>query len=398
MLGSIFIGLSGMQAFSKGLQTISNNVANLDTLGYKTTTVTFSDMFGGHANGMAYTNGDTSGSTGNGVRRDDDRIDFRAGTAQQTGGALDLAIQGSGFLVVRNELGDTYYVRTGQFSVDTKGYIVNAHGDRLTVLNAQNAPEVINIDTKRTSAPVATKTITFSQNLSSSEATATVSNISVFDSNGAAQAWSVSLVKGTVTGSTVEWTMTVKDQAGATIGDGKISFNGGLIMPGASSITVNTTPNGASAMSVQLDFASVTSFSAGTTNTLQASKIDGNGIGSLTSATVNAKGQLVLTYSNSQTQELGAVALADFQDLQQLVRVGNGLFRNAGGDGKVEYKISATGGIGTLQSGQVEASNVDLTAEFGTLILVQRGFGASSQVVSATNDMIQQLFGMRGHG
>ncbi|MBP2161170.1 MULTISPECIES: flagellar hook protein FlgE [Asticcacaulis] len=398
MLGSIFIGLSGMQAFSKGLQTISNNVANLDTLGYKTTTVSFSDMFGGHANGMAYTNGDTSGSTGNGVRRDADRIDFRAGTAQQTGGALDLAIQGSGFLVVRNELGDTYYVRTGQFAIDTKGYIVNSHGDRLTILNAQNAPEVINVDNKRTSAPVATKTITFSQNLSSSESTATVSNISVFDSNGAAQVWTVSLAKGTVTGSTVEWTVTVKDQAGATIGDGKISFNGGLMMPSASSITVNTTPNGASAMSVKLDFASVTSFSAGTTNTLQASKIDGNAVGSLTSATVNAKGQLVLTYSNSQTEELGAIALADFQDLQQLVRVGNGLFRDAGGDGKVEYKASATGGIGTLQSGQVEASNVDLTAEFGTLILVQRGFGASSQVVSATNDMIQQLFGMRGHG
>lgn len=398
MLGAIFIGLSGMQAFSKGLQTISNNVANLDTLGYKTTTVTFSDMFGEHANGLSYTNGDTSGSTGNGVRRDADRIDFRAGTAQQTGGALDLAIQGGGFLVVRNELGDTFYVRTGQFSVDTKGYITTANGSRLTILNAQNQPEVINVDDKRTNPPVATKTITFSQNLSASEATATVSNISVFDSNGAPQVWTATLTKGAVTGSTVEWTVAVKDQAGATVGDGKISFNGGLIQPGSSSFTVTTTPNGASAMSVTLDFGTVTSFSAGTTNTLQASKIDGNGVGSLTSATVNAKGQLVLTYSNSQTKELGPVALADFQDQQELVRVGNGLFRYAGGDGKLEYKASATGGIGTIQSGQVEASNVDLTAEFGNLILVQRGFGASSQVVSATNDMIQQLFGMRGHG
>ena len=89
--------------------------------------------------------------------------------------------------------------------------------------------------------------------------------------------------------------------------------------------------------------------------------------------------------------------MATFEDQQQLVRVGQGLFKNAPRN-TVRYSSSGAQGTGSLQTGQVEASNVDLTAEFGNLILIQRGFDASSQVVSATNDMIQQLFGMRGHG
>jgi len=399
MLESIYIGLSGMNAYAKGLKTISNNVANLDTLGYKASTISFSDLFGEDAYSLGYTL-QQQGSYGTGVRYNPETIDFTQGSFQQTGGALDFAIDGNGFLVVQNDIGDIFYTKTGQFSVDQKGYVVNQNGARLTILNATNQPEAINVNSRLSYAPVATQTITFSQNLSSSATTADVPNIAVYDSNGTAHAWDVSLAPVTATGAsgtTTQWTVTVKDETGATIGTGTIEFNGGISVPGSSSVTVNTTPGGASAMSVNLDFSGVQSFSAGTTSTLQASKVDGNAIGSLTSVTVNAQGQVVLNYSNSQTTMLGSVALADFRTPQQLVRVGNGLFKNPVA-GPVQYTSSGAAGTGTLQTGEVEASNVNLTAEFGNLILIQRGFDASSQVISATNDMIQQLFGMRGHG
>ncbi|WP_443751378.1 flagellar basal-body rod protein FlgF [Asticcacaulis solisilvae] len=399
MLGSIYIGLSGMQAYSQGMKTISNNVANLDTLGYKASTLSFSDVFSDPNGSLGYTDSQSGGSNGAGVRYNKETIDFTPGTLQQTGGALDLAIDGNGFLVVQDEHGDTFYAKTGQFSVDSKGYVVDQAGSRLMTLGASNQPEVVNVTNQKTFAPVATKTITFAQNLSSSATTGDVPNIRVYDSNGVAHTWDVSLAKdttGTSTGTSVNWTATIKDETGATLGTGTVTFTGGVAAAG-SSITINATPTGADAMSVALDFSSATSFSAGTTNTLQASKVDGNAVGTLSSVTVNSQGQVVLNYSNSQTTIVGSVALATFQDQQQLVRVGNGLFRNAPKNA-VHYATSGTEGTGSLQTGQVEASNVNLTAEFGNLILIQRGFDASSQVVSATNDMIQQLFGMRGHG
>jgi flagellar hook protein FlgE len=389
-----------MQAYSQGMKTISNDVANLDTLGYKASTLSFSDIFSQPDGSLGYVTSQSGGSTGSGVKYNKETIDFTAGTMQQTGGALDLAIDGNGFLAVQDKNGDTFYAKTGQFSVDSNGYVVNQSGDRLTILDTANQPLAVNITNHKTFAPAATTTVTFGQNLSSSATTADVPNIKVYDSDGVAHTWDVSLVPGTATassGTTTNWTVTVKDETGASVGTGTISFNGGVSVPGSSSIVINTTPSGAKALDVTLDFSGVSSFSAGTTNTLATSKVDGNAIGTLSSVTVNSQGQVVLAYSNSQTTVLGSVALASFEDQEQLTRIGSGLFKNSGKNA-VHFNASGANGAGSLLAGQVEASNVNLTAEFGNLILIQRGFDASSQVVSATNDMIQQLFGMRGHG
>jgi flagellar hook protein FlgE len=117
----------------------------------------------------------------------------------------------------------------------------------------------------------------------------------------------------------------------------------------------------------------------------------------LTTITTDEQGQIKLTYSNSKTELMGAVAIADFRDPQQLRRLSGGLFEN-NGNGPSRLIASGTEGVGRLLSKQTEASNVDLSQQFGDLILIQRGFQASSQVVSVTNDMIQQLFGIRGQG
>jgi flagellar hook protein FlgE len=130
---------------------------------------------------------------------------------------------------------------------------------------------------------------------------------------------------------------------------------------------------------------------------LATTKVDGNSAGTLSSVTVDSSGNLVVSYSNSTTKSLGPVAIANIQNPQLLNKMGGGLYSNH--DGALSQLVaSGSSSAGTVVSGQLETSNVNLTQEFGDLILIQRGYQASSEVVSVSNDMIQQLFGIRGQG
>jgi flagellar hook protein FlgE len=396
MLGAIYVGLSGMNAYSRGLQTISNNVANLNSPGFKSTAVNFGDVFSYGGGGLTFFNGLGNQAPGNGVRFSEARVDFAQGDLRQSDGDLDLAIQGSGFFVLLKD-GKTYYTRTGQFLVDKDGFIVQqGTQNRLAVLDGAGRTVALNIDAKRTSAPKATTSVKFADNLSSSATTATISDISVYDSRGGKQTWQAKFDKVAATPN--EWTVTVTDQAGATIGTKTLKFSGSSVNPANAKLIFTATPDQADPLSVEFDFSSgVSSFSSGTVSTLRAASVDGSAVGALTTVTLDDQGQIKLTYSNSKTENLGFVAIADFRDPQQLRRISGGLFEN-NGNGPVRLLASNTDGIGRVLSKQVEASNVDLSEQFGDLILIQRGFQASSQVVSATNDMIQQLFGIRGQG
>ncbi len=401
--GAIFIGLSGMDAYSDGLQIISNNVSNLDTIGYKAETVSFNDIYDTSSGSGSDLLGANNGSTGEGVRANAPLTDFSQGTLEQTGNALDLAIQGNGFMVLQSG-GKTYYVRTGSFSVGQSGDITlqgtpTGTSYNLAVLNSANQPTIVNVNADSTSTPVATTTVTLGDNLSSTATTATVSNITVFDSEGDAHTWTITVTPSTTTSSTTgetDWNVAVTDETGATVGTGTVGFNGSTVDPATAKLTINDTlSNGASPLAVVLDFSSVTSFDAGATSTLQTTAVNGNGVGSLSSVTVNSSGDLILTYSNSQTKNLGAVAVANFENPQLLSNIGGGLYTNPNG---VQGQLlpSGSNNAGSIVSGQLETSNVNLTQEFGDLILIQRGYQASSEVVSVSNDMIQQLFGIRG--
>lgn len=393
MLGAIYTGLSGMNAFSQGLQTISDNVANLNTVGFKESSTSFSDVFSLGGGGLSFA--PNSEPAGGGVRFNTPQTDFSQGQLQQTTGDLDLAIQGSGFLLLKDGA-STYYTRTGQFAVDKEGYIsLSGSKYRLAVLDSANQAVPVNVDAKRTSAPAPTTTVTFSGNLSSTGASDTVSSINVFDANGGQHTWKATL---TATGASApgEWTVAVTDESGASVGSGTIDFTAGAPDPAHAKVTISMTPANAPPLSVVLDFSQgVTSFSSGSTSTLQAGKTDGSGVGTLTSVTVDQNGQIKLTYSNGNTDLAGAVAIADFRDPQELARVGSGLFEDRA-HGPSQLVASGQNGAGTLVSKQLEGSNVNLSQEFGQLILIQRGFQASSQVISVANDMLQQLFGIRG--
>lgn len=396
MLGSIYIGLSGLTAYSKGLQTISNNVTNLNTPGFKATSFSFADSFTYGGLGSSFSRYVPGRQIGAGVHYGSELIDYRQGDLRQTGGDLDLALQGSGMLVLLD--GDkTVYTRTGQFTVDAQGFISDtASGFRLAVLNSEGQAVDVSIDKNHTSPPSATTKVVFADNLSSSATAAyTVADIAVYDSLGARHTWKATFEK--VAATPGEWTVKVSDENGADVGTPQtLRFIGSAVDPATNSLTFATT--GAGAVSVNFDFSSsVSSFSSGTVSSLHAASVDGNALGTLTSVKIDGDGKLKLTYSNQKTELLGAVAIADFRDPQKLLRVGGGLYEDKGGAG-VRLLPSAQEGVGKLVSGQIEASNVDLSAQFGDLILVQRGFQASSQIISVSNDMIQQLFGIRGQG
>ena len=393
MFGAIYIGLSGLNAYSRGLEQVSNNVTNLNTSGFRGSTVTFQNYYGSGSEGGLSHSSDSQGA-GNGVGIGEGRLDMSEGQRRQTGRDLDLAIDGGGFLVLMDG-NKMLYTRTGSFEVDDKGFIVLSGTDyRLATLDSSGRPVSLSIDQSRTSAPLGTTTVKFADNLSSTATQAvTINDLTVYDPQGGAHKWSAKFEKDTAAGAGA-WKVTVTDDKSVTIGTKTLKFNGSVVDPTTSLLEFTDTATG---FSVKFDFSAVQSYSSADVSSLRSASIDGRGVGTLTTVTVNAKGNLELAYSNEQKLDLGAVALADFRDPQGLEEKDGGLFAYSG-TGERLLLSSSDPRVGLVKAKEIEASNVDLSKQFGDLILIQRGFQASSQIVSVSNDMIQQLFGIRGQG
>jgi flagellar hook protein FlgE len=392
MFGSIYVGLSGLNAYSRGLEQISNNVTNLNASGFKGSTVSFTDLVGVAGNGGLSYSG-SGGGGGNGVELGEARIDFKQGELRQTDRDLDLAMDGSGFLMLMRG-DDMLYTRTGSFEVDKDGFIVLAGTEyRLATLDSGGRPVSLSIDSSRTSAPAQTTTIKFADNLSSTATTYGISDVKVYDSGGTEHVWQIKFDKPAATVN--EWTITVTDDKGKTFDPQTLKFILDKPDPATSKLVF---ADPASGLSVTLDFSeNVSSFSSGSVSTLRSASVDGWKVGAITSIAVNDKGKLEIGYSNEQKKDLGSIAIADFRDPQALEQRSGGLFHDKG-TAQRELLTSEDKRVGRVLSRRIEASNVDLAKAFGELILIQRGFQASSQIISVSNDMIQQLFGIRGQG
>ena len=281
----------------------------------------FNDLFSGSSQqGISYTGAGQGG--GNGVSLSDLRLDFSQGELRQSERDLDLAIEGTGFLVLEND-GEYVYARTGQFEVNEAGEIVLSGSDyKLTVLDSSGRPQSLSVDNHRTGVPAATTRIEFSDNLSSTSTTFSVPDVRVFNENGAESTWQIQFSRDENV--TDEWTVTVTNENGDEVGSEELNFINGAIDPSTSVLTFADEEAG---LSVDLDFSEgVTSFSSGEISTLRASDIDGYGIGEITTLRVNDSGHLEISYSNEQTEDLGAVALADFREPQNLEQQSGGLF------------------------------------------------------------------------
>ncbi len=398
MFGSIYSGYSGLVGFSKGLDVLSNNVANMNSPGFKASELSFRDLvyhYGFNGNN----GGNSSLQIGGGVDPSSTRIRFRQGELRETGNAMDAAIDGNGFFVLRKD-GKTFYSRSGQFEFDASGVLVDqgsgAHVSSL--VNGRLAD--INLTGLRTSPPQPTSAVVFSGNLSRGGTTHSVSAITVIDGAGTSHALSMTFTNNnaTITGS---WLVEVRDENNAVIATGEIRYQGnGSPDTGFNTVTFNYAPTGAPPSTVTLNFGDVgsfsgsTNFSGGTTSDLKVQSQNGFGPGSLTEVTFDEDGRLVTKYSNAQTTKHDRIALAWFTDLQHLTQTGKSLYANDS-DQAVTLDTPGNGMMGKLVPKKIELSNVELSEQFTDMVVIQRGYQASSQIISVANEMIQQLFDIR---
>ena len=384
MIGAMFIGLSGMTAYSNGLRQVSNNITNLNSIGFRASDLSFTDQFSENTRGLSY----SDNGRGSGVEVMPTRLDFSQGDLRQTDSSLDLGISGNGFLVLERD-GEYFYARTGSFQVGADGDIVLSGTDyKLAVINENGQVETVSIDANRNFPATPTTTIQFSENLSSTASEHFISDITVYDGNGSNQNWDVRFYRNEDDDAGV-WNVAVTVDDGTQLDEQIIRFNNGVIDPTADLLTFEDPETG---LSIVLDLSEgVSSFSTGEISSLRVSDVDGYGLGELVTLGVNTIGELEAGYSNEQTRSLGAVALADFDQVQNLEQIGAGLFSYSQSSGR-RIMTTENSQVGQVLSNRLEASNVDLSQQFGELILVQRGYQASSQVVSISNEMIQQLF------
>ncbi|GIU68050.1 flagellar hook-basal body complex protein [Candidatus Phycosocius spiralis] len=394
MFNSIFVGLSGMNAFSSGLRQISNNITNLNSTGFKSSNVQFGDL--------VRTGYDPNSVQGQGVQLGKSRTNFSQGELRQTSRGLDLAIDGQGFFILLRN-GEHFLTRTGSFEVDANGDIVLAGTDyKLASLGPSGIPQVISITQNIYSPPVETTSVKFTGNLSSSAGAGTHTiPLSVFDKTGASINWRVIFTRDETSIGTappkVDWIVEVRNASNVALPTQRLKFVNGAVVEASKRMTFADAESG---LAIEFDFSQgVSPFANGNRSDLAVAANGRNGRdrGDLTDVTVNAEGKVELVYSNQDKIQIGDVAVAKPAEPQALGEVGRGIFRLEDlSDATIAS--SFTKGVGKVVANRIEASNVDLSKEFGDLILIQRGYQASSQIVSASNEMIQQLFGIRGQG
>lgn len=395
MLDSIFIGTSGLQAFSEGLKVIGNNVANLNTPGFKASTTVFANLYFADPQGSSGQPGGESTQFGGGVTLSQTAVNFRAGDLRQTGNPLDLNVNGEGFFVTRENNAEPIYTRAGQFEFNKDGHLVVRGTEREVMgLSASGEQLPITLDGLRINPPKPTANVALSGNLSSSATDFSVSSIKVIDAAGGEHSLTLSFKPKT--GATGTWTVKLLD--GSTeVGSGEIQFIGGQPMPGFDTVTISYAPAGVTPTDLKLDFSkNVSSFDTGTTSSLAVSSSDGYAVGTLNKIAFDADGTMELSYSNGQTAKGAKVALALVDSTAHLAPQGNSGFTYAAHQG-IRIGAPDQAGFGSIGSNEIEGSNVDLASEFSDLIVAQRGYQASSRIVSTASELLQDLFDMKGH-
>jgi flagellar hook protein FlgE len=399
MFESIYVGLTGLSTFARNLSVIGNNVSNINTPGFKASQLMFSDLVYRNAISQGTDGSPASLQLGAGVGTSGSRVLFKQGTLNQTGRDTDLGIDGSGFFVLRAD-GKTTYTRAGGFTFDADGFLTAPNGAR--VAGFDGGLTDVSTAALRTVPPVATSTIRVLDNLSVGDDGTTAGSdgkqdisVSVFDAAGGSHPLTLHFVNnsGAVPG---EWTVQVQAPAGVTIGNptGVVHFNANLPVPGFTSLSFTLNAPGVTPTTITLDMSGLTNFSAGADSTAKLGSQDGHAPGSLTKVAFDANGLLTATYSDGETRTGARLALAFFGSPGDLEQVGGGIFDNRSGQ-RVIIGNPRTGVFGAIAPQSLESANVDLAEQFSELIVSQRGYQASSQVISTANDMIQQLFDIK---
>jgi flagellar hook protein FlgE len=399
-------GLSGLNAASKNLDVIGNNVANANTVGFKQSQAQFADVY---ANSLA---GAGASQIGIGVKVAQVAQQFTQGNVTASNNPLDVAINGGGFFRMSNN-GTVSYARNGQFQLDKAGYIVNATGSHLTGYGvsasgvlASGAPTDLNINTADLTPKITTK-VSALLNLDSGSAIpvttpfnmadpTTYNNstaVSVYDSLGNAHTVQTFYVK---TGANAWDVYAANDGAPTTpanIGSLAFASDGSLIAGAPLTVPLVVSTGATTPFPVSIDYTGTSQY--GSSFSVNALKQDGYTSGRLSGFSISANGTIVGRYTNGQSATLGQVVLANFTNPNGLQSLGNNLWTESAASGPALVGTPDSGSLGVLQSSAVEDSNVDLTAELVNMITAQRNYQANAQTIKTQDQVMQTLVNLR---
>ncbi|WNM24558.1 flagellar hook protein FlgE [Demequina capsici] len=400
MLRSLFSGISGLRAHQTMLDVTGNNIANVNTAGFKSSQVRFQDTLsqvlsnaGAAQTGIGGTN---PAQVGLGVKVAGITTNFQQGAAQLTNVATDMMISGDGFFVV-NKGGEQLYSRAGAFSFDSLGQLVTPDGglvqgwaaDAAGNIDTNAALQDLRLPVSTLMGASATGSSVFEGNLPSETAVGTTltRQMDVYDGTGNVHALTVQFTR-----SAAGWDIAASVGDSTAAGTGSITFNtdgtiNTLTMP---ALTADATI-GLPAMT--LDLSDLTGFAG--LDTLAGSSQDGRAAGNLQSFTINSDGTVMGSFSNGLKQAVGRVALASFTNPGGLEKYGNSLYATTVNSGDPQVGTAGTGGRGSLTGGSLEMSNVDLSAEFTNLIVAQRGFQANSRVITTSDQVLEELVNLK---
>ena len=418
-MGSFSASLSGMNANQQELAVIGNNLANINTVGFKASDVTFADLVsqsvgGTSTNPMQIGLGVTSGSIS---------PNFSQGGVENTGIATDVAIQGQGFLVVGSGANHSY-TRAGNLTFDSTGKLVTSDGlavqgytqiDPVTnKIIATGQPTDITVPPGVLRQPTATTTMGTVTNLSSTAALASTfnSSVQIYDTLGVAH---VATVTYTNTGNGAwSYSMTVPgaDVTGGVVGtpsvinSGTMTFdNAGQLLQvnGAAAADVTVTgpawKNGAAATNVTWQLLDPTSGQSTITNYAAPSGTssvtqNGSAAGATNGITIDANGNINASFGAGQTVTVAQLALASFNNANGLVRLGANNFGESQASGTASVGTAGTAGRGTLIGSSLEQSNVDMAQEFTKMILAQRGYQANSKSITVSDQLLMDTLNL----
>jgi flagellar hook protein FlgE len=407
-MSAFSIPLSGLAASSDSLNVIANNLANLNTDGYKDETLNFADVF----NQMQSVSGNGDPiQFGSGVQVEGQTSNYADGTVSSTGQASNMALQGNGFFVVEDQAnGQESFTRDGDFTVNSEGQLCTPQGQLVMgypsvdgQVSTSTALGPINVNQASNIAATATSSFQMDTNLDASAATgATFSSpLTVYDSLGSSHTLTVTY---TNTGANT-WSYNVSipgsdvgsANASQTVSSGTLTFNssGNLTSPSSSitGINISGLADGASNMNLTWN---LTGSGGGSTITQQDSTSatsgttqNGYGVGTLTGYSVLPDGTVQGQFSNNQTMALGQVAVASFANPEGLSQMGDNDLQATFASGSAVVGQAGAGGNGTITGGAIEESNVSLSTEFANMIVAQQGYEANAKVLT-TMDQVSQ--------
>ncbi|CAB1059716.1 Flagellar hook protein FlgE [Olavius sp. associated proteobacterium Delta 1] len=413
MIGSLFAGISGLNANATAMTVIGDNIANVNTTAFKANRSSF-------ANVLSQSLGS---STANGIGRG---VEFwgtsplwTQGSLENTGSPTDLAINGKGFFMVQDDTGTNYFTRAGQFHLDEAGDMVNPDGYLVQGYQIDAAGNLGNLATisipgERISPPSVTTEFSLDINLdASTPTTGTYSaSQSVFDTLGNAipltltftktanlREWTVGAAIPTTAGSGVSFNPGAGASATITM---TFDANGNLFTPAADqTLRLALTNGAANPLDINWDLVDATGtnlgdingFSSPSSTTFQYQ--DGYSSGVLRGISVDEDGVVTAAYSNGQLTPTFQIALVDFPSYDGLAKMGQNLYSESLDSGQPMPGVAGNGRLGSITASAIEMSNIDLAQEFVKMITTQRAFQANSRVITTSDEILSELINIK---